>query len=192
MTRQRDAAIAGAVAGARTGHGLLAVRAAAPSGLRRASVVLPGASTATPRCAREIIRAWLAAWQVPAGRTYDTLVVVGELTTNALLHTDSSQIVVGVQLTGRELRRLTVQVVDQGPSPAGWADRRDAPGGDGSGGDGSGGDGSGDDEAVSGRGLAVVAALADRWGAARRLAGTSVWAQLAVPAIRSRRGEGPW
>lgn len=172
MIRQRGAAIAGA---ARTGHDFRAVRAGAPYSRRRASVVLPGASTATPRCAREVIRAWLVAWQVPDERVYDTLVVVGELTTNALLHTDSSQIVVSVQLTGRELRRLTVRVVDQGPSPAGWADRQ---------GGGTGGDGPGDDGAVSGRGLAVVEALADRWGTARRLAGSSVWAQLAVPAFR--------
>ncbi|WP_344292709.1 ATP-binding protein [Streptomyces synnematoformans] len=179
MIRQRGAVIAGA---ARAGHDLRAVRAGAPCSRRRASVVLPGASTATPRCAREIIRAWLVAWQVPAEQTYDSLVVLGELTTNALLHTDSSQIAVSVQLTGRELRRLTVRVVDQGPSAAGWADRRDGPGGD----------GPGDDGAVSGRGLAVVDALADRWGTARRLAGTSVWAQLAVPASRSHREGDPW
>ncbi|WP_326797335.1 ATP-binding protein [Streptomyces sp. NBC_01808] len=139
-------------------------------------MVLPGRSTTTPGCAREIVRSWLGAWQIPAERAYDALVIASELTTNALVHTDSSQIVVAVQLTGRELRRLTVRVVDQGPARTARAvDRRDGPG---------------DDLALSGRGLAMVEALADRWGAVRRSAGTSVWAQLAVPAICSHSPEG--
>jgi anti-sigma regulatory factor (Ser/Thr protein kinase) len=158
------------VTASRVAHDLLTVRAPAGRSRRRASAVLPGGSAATPGCARDIIRTWLVAWQIPAGRAHDTLVIASELTTNALVHTDSSQIVVAVQITGREGRRLTIRVIDQGPSRAGWADRRNEP------------DGSRDDVALSGRGLAIVAALADRWGAVRRLAGTSVWAQLAVPA----------
>ncbi|WBB64273.1 ATP-binding protein [Streptomyces sp. WMMC500] len=138
--------------------------------------MLPGRSPGTPACARRIIRPWLVAWQIPASRAQDTLVVASELTTNALVHTNSSQIIVAVQLTGRELRRLTVRVIDQGPSRAGWIDRRSDREGR------SDPEGPSDDLALSGRGLAMVEALADRWGAVRRLAGTSVWAQLAVPA----------
>lgn len=102
----------------------------------RACVSLPGGSATTPECARGIVRAWLAAWQIPAESACDTVLIVSELTTNAVVHTESSQITMAVQITGR--------------------------------------------------GLFLVGELADRWGAVRRLAGTSVWAQLAIPVTAAK------
>lgn len=162
---------AGTVAG--VAHDLLAARAAARPGRQRACAVLPGGSTTTPECARDFVRSWLAAWRIPAEPAHDTVLIASELTTNACVHTDSSQIIVAVQITGRELRRLTIRVINQGPSRPNWIDRQtdQATGAAGS-----------DALALSGRGLFLVRELADRWGTVRRLAGTSVWAQLAVPA----------
>ncbi|WP_407564981.1 ATP-binding protein [Streptomyces sp. 184] len=148
-------------------HDLLAARAAARRGRRRACAVLPGGCATTPGCARGFVRSWLAAWQIPPDQAHDTVLIASELATNACVHTDSSQIIVAVQLTGRELRRLTVRVIDQGPARPDWADRQTD---------------QTDAFALSGRGLFLVGELADRWGTVRRLAGTSVWAQLAVPA----------
>lgn len=167
MIRQRAAVAAGVT------HDLLATRAAPRRGRRRACAVLPGGSTTTPGCARDIVRSWLAAWQIPPETAHDTVLIASELTTNACMHTDSAQIVVAVQITGRELRRLTIRVIDQGPSRNGWMDRRTEE---------TTGTAGGDALALSGRGLSIVGELADRWGTVRRLAGTSVWAQLAVPA----------
>ncbi|WP_326795957.1 ATP-binding protein [Streptomyces sp. NBC_01808] len=141
---------------------------------RRACAVLPGGSTATPECARGIVRSWLTAWQIPPDPVHDTVLIASELTTNATVHTDSSQIIVVVQITGRERRRLTIRVIDQGPSGPDWADRQtnEAAGSDAL--------------ALTGRGLFLVGELADRWGAVRGLAGTSVWAQLAIPATTAK------
>ncbi|WP_344291367.1 ATP-binding protein [Streptomyces synnematoformans] len=175
MIRQRAVGVAGVT------HGLLAARAAARLGRQRACAVLPGGSTATPACARDIVRSWLAAWRIPPDPAHDTVLIASELSTNACVHTDSSQIVVAVQITGRELRRLTIRVIDQGPPQQGWTDRRI---------DGTAGTAGGDTLALSGRGLFLVAELADRWGAVRRLAGTSVWAQLAVPAATASSAYG--
>ncbi|MFF0728044.1 ATP-binding protein [Streptomyces sp. NPDC004134] len=175
MIRERAASAAAVT------HDLLAVRAAVRRDRRRASAVLPGGSATTPECARGIVRSWLAAWQVPPEPADDTVLIASELTTNAAVHTDSSQIVVAVQITGRELRRLTVRVIDQGPSSPGWIDRHT---------DRTRATARGDALAVSGRGLFLVGELADRWGAVRRLTGTSVWAQLALPATTGTRGGG--
>jgi anti-sigma regulatory factor (Ser/Thr protein kinase) len=172
VIRQRGVSVAGVT------HDLLVVRAAGRLGRQRACVVLPGGSTATPACARNIVRSWLAAWQIPPDPGHDTVLIASELTTNACVHTNSSQIIVAVQISGRGPRRLTIRVIDQGPSRQGWIDRRTA------------GAAGGDAFALSGRGLFLVAELADRWGAVRRLAGTSVWAQLAVPAAEASSSYG--
>lgn len=107
----------------------------------RACVSLPGGSATTPECARGIVRAWLAAWQIPAESACDTVLIVSELTTNAVVHTESSQITMAVQITGRGPRRLTIRVIDQGPPCPDRIDRRA---------------GGGDALALSGRGLFLV------------------------------------
>lgn len=99
------------------------------------------------------------------------MLIVSELTTNAVVHTESSHITMAVQITGRGPRRLTIRVIDQGPPCPDRIDRRA---------------GGGDALALSGRGLFLVGELADRWGAVRRLAGTSVWVQLAIPVTAAK------
>ncbi|WP_344290942.1 ATP-binding protein [Streptomyces synnematoformans] len=139
-------------------------------------MVLPGGCARTPATARTLVRTWLLAWGIPDAQTDDPALIVTELTTNAVVHTESAGIVVEVQITGRgQLRRLRIRVSDQGPHsgpiripPAVDPD----------------GPGLGDvDE--SGRGLAMVDTLAHRWGAVRMHPGTRVWAVLLLPAESS-------
>ncbi len=154
---------------------LLATRDAARRGRPHERVALPGGSDRTPAVARTLVRTWLLAWGIPDAQTDDPVLVVTELTTNAVVHTTSPQVVVEVQITGRgELRRLRLRVSDHGPHsgpiripPA--VDEQD---------DGQ------DVFALSdsGRGLAMVDTLAHRWGTVQRQTGTLVWAVLLLPA----------
>ncbi|MFJ3228320.1 ATP-binding protein [Streptomyces sp. NPDC086783] len=105
--------------------------------------------------AREFTRAALSDWGVPPGAYDDILLCAGELTTNALVH--------GVP-PGRGLRLrlvpcgdlLRVEVHDSG----GGEPRVTAP------------------AEESGRGLLLVAALADKWGVAQRNPGKIVWCEF--------------
>ncbi|MER5253135.1 ATP-binding protein [Streptomyces sp. NPDC002855] len=108
--------------------------------------------------ARAFTRAALVGWDIRE-RADDITLCVGELTTNALLH--------GVP-PGRgfrlHLRRdsdvLRVEVHDSG---GGWPRL-----------------GGGDDADESGRGLLIVAALADKWGVVERDPGKVVWCEFAT------------
>lgn len=155
---------------------LLTTRAAALRGRPHGVVALPGGSPRTPAAARQLIRTWLLAWEIPAEQAQDMLVIATELMTNAVVHTDSSQIVVEIQIAGRgELRRLRIIVSDQDPySGPIRVDGRSDPDGR-------------DISALSsrGRGLAIVSALADQWGTFRGHTGTHVWAMLLLPAVGS-------
>ncbi|MGW7081996.1 ATP-binding protein [Streptomyces sp. NPDC054871] len=122
--------------------------------------------------ARAFVSAALADWGV-GERAYDIALCVSELTTNALLY--------GVP-PGRGFRLhlryagdvLRVEVHDSG---GGWPRL---------------GDGGDADE--SGRGLLLVAALADKWGVAERDPGKIVWCEFVQAAVgapltaSSRRG----
>lgn len=155
---------------------LLATRAAARRGRPHGCIALPGGSTRTPAAGRELIRTWLLAWEIPAEQAQDMLVIATELLTNAVVHTDSSQVVVEMQIAGRgELRRLRVIVSDQDPysGPIRVDGRGDQDGRDISA------------LSSSGRGLAMVSALADQWGTFRGHTGTHVWAMLLLPAAGS-------
>jgi serine phosphatase RsbU (regulator of sigma subunit)/GAF domain-containing protein/anti-sigma regulatory factor (Ser/Thr protein kinase) len=106
--------------------------------------------------ARRAARAALRAWGTPEDLEGDALVVVSELVTNAVLHA-RSDITLRLSLQGSRLR---VEVGDGDPHlpelrPYG-------------------------PEAGTGRGLALVAAAADRWGAEPAAVGKVVWAELAV------------
>ncbi|MFG2982734.1 ATP-binding protein [Streptomyces sp. NPDC048258] len=106
--------------------------------------------------------AWLAvAWGQP-GLASDVALLTSELTTNALLHGSvwDRYLRVEVELTGAVLR---IAVTD--PKGERRPELRAA----------------GDDEQY-GRGLHIVDLLSERWGAADRVVGKTVWAELALDA----------
>ncbi|MFJ1869358.1 ATP-binding protein [Streptomyces sp. NPDC088097] len=121
-----------------------------------------------PGRARALLRAQLTEWKVDVDTADTAELLLSELVTNALRHARAPrgrQIGVRVARYGGVLR---VEVADAGdpvelaPQAAGEADEQ-------------------------GRGLAIVAALAERWGQCPRLhgIGKAVWAEVAV------RGWGP-
>ncbi|WP_329382588.1 ATP-binding protein [Streptomyces sp. NBC_01351] len=104
--------------------------------------------------------AWLAvAWGHPQAAA-DVALLTSELTTNALLHGSvwDRYLRVEVQLTGAVLRiAVTDPKGERRPDPRAAAH---------------------DDQ--YGRGLHIVSAVSERWGAAERVVGKTVWAELAV------------
>ncbi|MGW0903293.1 ATP-binding protein [Streptomyces sp. NPDC002853] len=121
---------------------------------------LPAVRTSA-RAARDTVRHRLRAWQVTGATCYDAVLLVSELTTNAVLHTDSEQVLCGLTLTGGE-QRLRIELHDAGRTPIRPPEHR------------------ADSCEESGRGLFLVQELADRWGSAHstRAEGTVVWAEL--------------
>lgn len=123
---------------------------------RRAGIVLPGRDEGSPAHGREFVHRRLSAWGVPAVRVEDAMVIVSELATNAVRHTASPRMGVVVAVTNG---RVIVSVTDRGPhQPI----RPHAV----------------DEDAEHGRGLAIVVALATRWGYRIAGPGTCVWAHL--------------
>ena len=121
---------------------------------------LPALRTSA-RSARDIVRDRLRAWQVPGDTCCDAVLLVSELATNAVLHTDSGHFLCGLTLTDDE-RRLRIELHDEDRAPVNPPEQRAGPGEEG------------------GRGLLLVAQLADGWGSARstRAEGKVVWAEL--------------
>jgi anti-sigma regulatory factor (Ser/Thr protein kinase) len=108
--------------------------------------------------ARHFAHAFLAEWGLAdAERSGDVLLCVSELATNALVHgvPPGRQFRVFLRYDGRVLR---VEVHDSG----GGVPRVDQAG----------------DGDEGGRGLLLVAALADKWGVAERDLGKVVWAEF--------------
>lgn len=123
---------------------------------------LPALRTSV-RSARDTVRDRLRAWKLPGDTCCDAVLLVSELTTNAVLHTGSGHVLCGLTLTGDE-RRLRIELHDEGSTPVRPTERRAGPGEEG------------------GRGLFLVSQLADSWGSARstRADGKVVWAELAA------------
>ena len=121
---------------------------------------LPALRTSV-RSARDTVRDRLRAWKVPGDTCCDAVLLVSELTTNVVLHTDSSHVLCGLTLTGDE-RRLRIELHDDGRTPVCPPEHRAVPGEEG------------------GRGLFLVQQLADRWGSAcsTRTEGKVVLAEL--------------
>ncbi|MFG3494258.1 ATP-binding protein [Streptomyces sp. NPDC047928] len=117
------------------------------------------------RLARVLAAHQLHVWGVPTGgRTGDAvLLVVGELTANAVLHGRVPGRDFALRLVrDRGARTVRVEVSDTHPTPP---VRLLAPAG-----------------AERGRGLVLVDAVASRWGvAARQGPGKTVWAEVACP-----------
>ncbi|MET9494472.1 ATP-binding protein [Streptomyces sp. NPDC006552] len=116
---------------------------------------------ASARSARDTVRDRLRAWQVPGDTCCDAVLLVSELTTNAVLHTGSERVLCGLTLTGGE-QRLRIELHDDGRALVPPPERHAAP------------------FAEGGRGLVLIQQLADRWGSARstRVDGKVVWAEL--------------
>lgn len=127
--------------------------------------------TGAPRLAREALRAWLARDDL---RQLDTeiLLVVSELVTNAVLHArtnlelsyaaDAGHIEVGVRdLDPRPLPPVSPPTLAPPAGETSWPLL-----------------------ALGGRGLAIVAAMADEWGVTETQDGKQVWARWAAGALR--------
>ncbi|MFB7509250.1 ATP-binding protein [Streptomyces broussonetiae] len=123
---------------------------------------LPALRTSV-RSARDTVRDRLRTWKVPGDTCCDAMLLVSELTTNAVLHTDSGHVLCGLTLTGDE-RRLRIELHDDGRIPVRPPEYRAGLAEEG------------------GRGLFLVQQLADRWGSASstRAEGKVVWAELTV------------
>ncbi|MFF9863008.1 SpoIIE family protein phosphatase [Streptomyces tendae] len=135
----------------------------------RAHVSLLGSSLA-PGAARAMARAALADWsalglpgteQLTEHLAADVLVVVSELVTNAVVHAGTD---VEVSLRMEETGTLVVEATDQHPSRAPRSTDPEMP----------------HDPAEYGRGLRLVAALAEAWGITYRPGIKTVWARLSA------------
>lgn len=109
------------------------------------------------RAAREFVARWCASAGLSPERCDDALLLTSELVTNAVLHGRSEVCVEVEELQG--LFRISV-FDENSRHPAAVAE---------------------DPDALDGRGLALVEALAERWGVEDRRLGKAVWFELARP-----------
>ncbi|MEU3464822.1 ATP-binding protein [Streptomyces sp. NPDC006733] len=126
------------------------------------------AQNASVADARGRVRACLRDWGVDLEATDDAGLVVTELFTNAVRHTDSEKITCSLLALGRVLR---VEVTDQGHAPTEPRTR------------------TADVDEECGRGLLLVSVLAQSWGVAPAEDGEGrvVWAELlCAPTYRHR------
>ncbi|HEX4907998.1 MAG TPA: ATP-binding protein, partial [Actinomycetes bacterium] len=118
-----------------------------------ARIALPR-SPSSVATARRFIKARAAAWSFPE-RASEQLVLIGsELVTNAVLHARTKLILI-LELRGHRVR---ISVKDGSRAPATMRHYRA--------------------DALTGRGLGVVAALSDTWGVSAAADGKVVWAEL--------------
>ncbi|WP_327591516.1 ATP-binding protein [Streptomyces chartreusis] len=135
------------------------------------SRALPGRAHTTPAAAREHVDCTCRTWNVPHEVRDDLLLIVSELTTNAVIHGTGTKVVVTVLLSPAH---VWVVVDEQGRAPGsprlrGLIEPRTAGG-----------------DAENGRGLPLVEALATRYQVTASGDGTRAWACLALPARRQR------
>lgn len=109
------------------------------------------------RLAREFTREALTDWAV-ADRSDDVLLCVSELATNAVLHGVPPGRGFRLQLALDTAGVVRIEVHDSGPGEVRPPDP--------------------DTEAEDGRGLLLVAALADKWGVGERDPGKVVWCEF--------------
>ncbi|MFJ6511822.1 SpoIIE family protein phosphatase [Streptomyces sp. NPDC091406] len=164
------------------------VRAGAAHGPRLASrTSLPGIPLA-PSAARRFVRAALAEWTglgVPAAVGFsdrladDAVTVTNELVTNAVVHAGTTvDLVLRLEEEGGDepSAALVLEVTDHHPARPVSGDEPSGPGPE------PGGAVAGElpDPAEYGRGLQLVATLADAWGITYRTGLKTVWARLPV------------
>lgn len=129
--------------------------AADPPGERFA--LPPRAESAT--AARLLVTHWLGRWGMPEDVIETARLLISELVANAVLHTDSQQIICRIEASGHRLR---IEVADEGPGLKESSPR------------------AADAEEECGRGLVLLDALADAWGVITpdQGAGCTVWAEI--------------
>ncbi|MGW2568501.1 ATP-binding protein [Streptomyces sp. NPDC001537] len=128
------------------------------------------AHPASPAQARRLTRARLNVWSVCEDICDTAALVISELVTNALVHTASSHIVCELH-DGDELVRIAVR--DEGCFPGAPHASRARP------------------EEEHGRGLLLIDALCEAWGAHEHGPGLLVWAELPRKADTPRHDCGP-
>jgi serine/threonine-protein kinase RsbW len=118
--------------------------------------------------ARRIVVRWLRVWGLSETVSETARLLVSELFTNAVLHTDSGQVVCRIEASGERLR---IEVADEGLGID------EALGTDATPPRGTGG---AETEKENGRGLMLVDGLSDAWGVipADRRAGCTIWAEI--------------
>ncbi|MEU9367232.1 ATP-binding protein [Streptomyces avermitilis] len=139
-----------------------AVASAATKALPQTSRVFDVAFVSSPTCvrqARRITRAFLGLWNVNGELAENIVLAVSELVTNAFEH-GTGDVGLRIRYLDDELR---IEVTDDNPTPAELR-----PSGA---------------EDVSGRGLILVAVLAQKWGVSKD--GRTTWCVFRVPARRS-------
>ncbi|WNI27030.1 SpoIIE family protein phosphatase [Streptomyces sp. ITFR-16] len=152
--------------------------ASSPSAARTS---LPG-NLLAPAAARRFVAAALAEWSalgLPAAVGFserlsdDAAVVVSELVTNAVVHagTNVELLFRLEEATDDEASALVIEVSDHHPARAVRSDRPEG---------GGAGTGAPGEPAEYGRGLELVATLAERWGITYRTGLKTVWARLPV------------
>jgi anti-sigma regulatory factor (Ser/Thr protein kinase) len=113
-------------------------------------------SPSSVQAARRFIQGRAAAWSLPEPAV-DQLVLIGsELVTNAVLHA-RTELTLALELRDGHVR---ISVTDRSLAPATLRHYRP--------------------DALTGRGLGVVAALSDRWGVSAAADGKVVWAEVAA------------
>ncbi|MFJ2112404.1 ATP-binding protein [Streptomyces sp. NPDC087850] len=127
-------------------------------------------SLRTPSAARRFVAEQLDHWHVPGPVSADAEQITGELVANAAEHASGGHVQVALH---HQEHVLTVMVTDEG-SPT-TTPRIGLP----------------DTESESGRGLFLVAVLANNWDWYRRAHGTVVWAELALHHADHQRSEHP-
>jgi anti-sigma regulatory factor (Ser/Thr protein kinase) len=133
------------------------------SGSRRAVVDYPGTDPLAPSLARRAARAELHRWGLPGHAIESAQQVIAELVTNAVVHGGDGPLTLDLAEDGHS--RLRITVTDRGRPP------------------GTIQAGTSDIGAESGRGLAIVAALAEDWDHHHYpYTATAVWAVVAVRA----------
>ncbi|MEU6280564.1 ATP-binding protein [Streptomyces sp. NPDC047028] len=140
--------------------GLGAARAATPGGgaaERRFRFEL-AAHPGSPAQARRLARARLTGWSVCADTCDTAALVISELVTNAIVHTASSRVVCELHDHDDTVR---IAVHDEGCAPGQPRPAAQRP------------------EEEQGRGLLLVDAVCESWGAQERGPGLLVWAELA-------------
>ncbi|MDT6988503.1 ATP-binding protein [Streptomyces lusitanus] len=118
---------------------------------------------------RHRVEALLREWQRPAETVDTATLLVTELVTNAVEHTDASDVICSVSLSAEV---VTVSVTDTGSGTSTGTDTDTDT-------DGVPVPAQPDDLAESGRGLFLVAALATDWGTRLTAGSREVWARLA-------------
>ncbi|MEU7046093.1 ATP-binding protein [Streptomyces varsoviensis] len=122
--------------------------------------LLPSRTTSVAE-ARHRTRQWLDRCAVPDGICAAAVLVVSELVTNAVVHTDSDRISCRVRADTAQVR---LEVRDSGSGRRGPRQRSAGP------------------DAETGRGLLLVGSVADAWGVAapEHSTGHTVWATLRI------------